>query len=104
MQCAARAGIAYDQTAVPAPYLSLSSLDFDKWLFSFGGGLAFTERARFDFSYVYVRTQSETVAPEDARLPRINPLSGNAPPEHVNGGRYGINAHVLSGAMAFLFD
>ncbi len=99
-----RAGVAYDQSAVPDAYLSLSSLDFDKWLMSVGGSMRLSEHVRGDFSYAFVRTKSTTVSPEAARLPRINPLAGNAPEEHVNGGTYTIRAHVLSGALAFLFD
>jgi long-chain fatty acid transport protein len=100
----ARAGVSFDQSAVPDPYLSLSSLDFNKWIMAAGGSMRFSEHVRGDFTYAYVRTKPTSVSPDDARIPRINPLSGNAPEEHVNGGRYTISAHVVSGALAILFD
>lgn len=99
-----RVGIAYDQSAVPPEYLSLSSFDFNKWLITMGGGLAFTKRLRGDLAYVYVRTAPEKVRPEDARLTLIVPFPGNAQPEYVNGGTYEMSAHVLSGSLRFTFD
>jgi long-chain fatty acid transport protein len=100
---AVRAGVAYESSAVPPAYLSLSSLDLQKWMFTLGGGLVFTDWLSGDLAYAYVRTSPENVAPEDARLTRINPLSGNAPPEYVNGGRYTLSAHVLNGALKLSF-
>jgi long-chain fatty acid transport protein len=98
-----RAGVAFESSAVPPSYLSLSSLDLQKWMLTLGGGLYFTKWLSGDLAYVYVRTRSANVAPEDARLTRINPLSGNAPPEYVNGGHYQLGAHVLSGALKAQF-
>lgn len=69
-----------------------------------GGALAFSEHVSGEWAYAYVRTRSENVDPEDARLTRINPLSGNAPPEYVNGGHYRLGAHVISGALKLSFD
>jgi len=91
----ARMGVAYETSAVPPPYLSLSSLDFEKVILSFGGSLYVGKHWRFDGTVAHVFTKSTYVTPDVAQIPRINPLPGSAPLEAVNGGFYAASANVI---------
>lgn len=98
-----RAGVAYETSAVPPPYLSLSSLDFPKWILSFGGSLHVGKNWRLDAVLAHVFAQSVYVDPNAAQIPRINPLSGNAPLEAVNGGNYSASANIVGVGMNYRF-
>ncbi len=98
-----RTGAAYEQSAVPPAYLSLSSLDFNKLMLSLGLGVEVTKRVRLDIAYAHLFLHGEHVSPAKARLTRINPLSGNAPNEYVNGGRYSAHADVVSAGFLVQF-
>ncbi len=97
-----RAGAAYEQSAVPPAYLSLSSLDFNKLMLSLGLAAEVTPRVRLDVAYAHLFLQGQTVSPTHAKLTRINPLSGNAPTETINGGRYRAHADVVSAGFLVL--
>ena len=99
----ARAGVAYETSAVPSSYLSLSSLDFPKWILSFGGSLYIGPHWRFDGVLAHVFAQSTYVDPDTAKIPRINPLQGNAPFEAVNGGQYCASANVIGVGLNYRF-
>ena len=99
----ARAGIAYETTAVPPAYLSLSSLDFNKWVTSLGGGLYIGKHWRFDAVFAHVFAQTVYVDPNKAQIPRINPLPGNAPLEPVNGGTYAASANIVGVGLNYKF-
>ena len=98
-----RAGINYETSAVPREYLSLSSLDFDKVAVSIGGSLHVAKHWRFDALYAHLFTQSVYSAPEDAKIPRVNPIKGNAPFEPVNGGWYSASADLLGVGLNYQF-
>lgn len=49
---AVRAGIAFDQTPVPDEYLSPANPDADKFAFSAGGSIMFTEKISLDVAYM----------------------------------------------------
>ena len=98
-----RAGVAYETSAVPAAYLSLSSLDFDKVNVMIGGSVHVGEHWRFDGVYGHTFTKETYVSPKDARIPRINPLKGNAPLEAVNGGTYHASADLIGVGMNYKF-
>lgn len=98
-----RAGIAYETSAVPKGYLSLSSLDFRKVNVMIGGSLHIGKRWRFDAVYGHTFAETTRVDPLDARIPRINPLSGNAPLEAVNGGTYSAHADLIGMGFNYLF-
>ncbi len=100
---AARAGISYEQSAVPPEYLSLSSLDFDKTTLAGGGSLYIGERWRFDAVIGHIFAAEADVAPESARIGRINPLQKSAPFESVNGGRYRARADLLGLGLQYSF-
>jgi long-chain fatty acid transport protein len=98
-----RGGVAYETSAVPRAYLSLQSLDFDKLTTSIGGSLHFGKHWRVDAVYAHVFARSETVSPDEAAIPRVNPLKGNAPFEGVNGGTYSANADLLGVGVNYVF-
>jgi len=99
----ARAGIAYETSAVPRAYLSLSSLDFEKTNVMFGGSLYIGDHWRFDGVYGHTFARDEYVNPSEAQIPRINPLKGNAPLEAVNGGAYHATADLIGVGVNYKF-
>ncbi|MFI5299922.1 MAG: OmpP1/FadL family transporter [Polyangiales bacterium] len=96
-----RGGVAYESSAVPADYLSLSSLDFTKIYVMSGGSLHIGKRWRFDAVLGHTFASTTYVDPATAQIPRINPLKGNAPMEAVNGGTYGATADLIGVGMAY---
>lgn len=98
-----RAGVSYETSAVPRNYLSLSSLDFDKWIASIGGGIHVGARWRFDAVLAHVFARSTYVNPDTAQIPRINPLPGGAPLEAVNGGQYDASADVIGVGLNYSY-
>jgi long-chain fatty acid transport protein len=99
-----RTGANYETSAVPPSHLSLSSLDFDKLTLSLGAGIHASTKVRIDFVYGHVFAQGETVDPRDGRIPRINPVPGNARFEAVNGGRYSASADVFGLGVVYRTD
>jgi long-chain fatty acid transport protein len=103
-ELASRAGVSYESSAVPKEYLSLSSLDFDKWTVALGGSLHIGKRWRFDAVLAFIFPKTTYVDPAEAKIPRINPLKGNAPLEPVNGGTYSANANLIGIGLEYKFD
>ena len=99
----ARAGVAYETSAVPPAYLSLSSLDFDKWVASLGGSLYVGKHWRFDAVLAHVFAQSVYVDPSTAQIPHINPLPGTAPVQAINGGQYDARADIVGVGLNYRF-
>jgi long-chain fatty acid transport protein len=98
-----RAGFNYETSAVPAEYLSLSSLDFDKVTIAFGGSLYVGKHWRFDGLYAHLFASSVYTTPEEALIPRVNPIKGNATFEPVNGGRYSASADLIGVGLNYRF-
>jgi long-chain fatty acid transport protein len=99
-----RFGASYETSAVPPAYLSLSSLDFDKVTISIGGSIHVGDRWRLDAVYAHLFASSVYVAPEIAKIPRVNPLKGNSPYEEpVNGGQYSASADLIGVGAAYTF-
>jgi long-chain fatty acid transport protein len=99
----ARAGVSYETSAVPPAYLNLSALDFVKWTASLGGSLYIGRHWRFDGVWAHTFAQTVYVDPNNARIPRINPIDGNAPFEPVNGGTYSASANLFGVGFNYLF-
>ncbi len=99
----ARMGVSYEQSAVPVPYVSLLSLDMSKVTVSLGGGLHVGRHWRFDAVYAHLFTSTVYVAPNVAQVTRIDPLSGNAPFDPVNGGTYTAKADLIGVGLNYLF-
>jgi long-chain fatty acid transport protein len=95
-----RAGLSWESSAVPPAYLSLSSLDFPKYTVGFGGGLHIG-RWRFDGVYAHTFAGTTYISSDQAQIPRINPLKGNAPLEAVNGGTYRATSDLIGVGFAY---
>jgi long-subunit fatty acid transport protein len=98
-----RTGFAYETTAVPKPYLSLLTVDMSKIVLSFGGSLHVGEHWRLDAVYAHLSAASEYVSPDEAKIPRLNPIKGNAPLEAVNGGKYDASANLFGVGVVYKF-
>jgi long-chain fatty acid transport protein len=98
-----RTGISYETSAVPRGYVSLLSLDMDKITLALGGGLHIGKHWRLDAVYAHLFASSVHVAADEAQIPRINPLKGNAPLEAVNGGDYSAAADLIGLGLNYVF-
>jgi long-chain fatty acid transport protein len=99
----ARAGVAYEESAVPVPYVSLLSLDMSKVTTSIGAGVHFAKHWRVDVLYAHLFCSTVYVSPSVAQIPHINPLNGNAPLEPVNGGTYTAEADLIGLGTNYIF-
>ena len=99
-----RVGLNYETTAVPKEYLSLSSLDFNKFTLALGGSLHVGKSWRFDGLYAHLFATSVYSPPETALIPRVNPIRGNAPLEPVNGGWYSASADLVGVGLNYVFQ
>jgi long-chain fatty acid transport protein len=99
----ARAGVSYEESAVPTPYVSLLSLDMSKVTVSLGGGLHIGEHWRFDAVFAHLFASTVNVPADQAAIPRVNPLQGNAPQETVNGGTYSAEADLIGVGLNYTF-
>jgi long-chain fatty acid transport protein len=100
---ATRAGISYETSAVPAQYLNLSALDFQKVTASIGGSLYVGRHWRFDGVFAHTFTRTVDLDPNAAKISRINPIDGNAPFEEVNAGTYSASANLLGVGFNYVF-
>jgi long-chain fatty acid transport protein len=98
-----RTGLSYDTSAVPPAYLSLLTVDMDKIVTSLGGSIRLGEHWRLDATFAHLFTSSTYVSPEEARIPRLNPIKGNAPLEAVNGGSYEASANLFGVGVVYKF-
>ena len=99
-----RAGFNYDQSAVPAAYLSPLTIDMNKYTVSLGGGLHIGAHWRFDAVYAHIFTEDQTVSTAEAQSPLINPVQGNpTKSEAVNGGTYSARADVIGVGLNYKF-
>jgi long-subunit fatty acid transport protein len=99
----ARAGLAYETSAVPVPYVSLLSLDMDKVIGTIGGSVHVGAHWRFDFVWGHFFANAVRVPADQAQIPRVNPLKGNAPLEAVNGGKYEASADLIGVGLNYKF-
>jgi long-chain fatty acid transport protein len=98
-----RGGVSYETSAIPKEYLSLFTIDMDKITTAIGAGVHIGEHWRLDATYAHLFASSVDVPPDSAKIPRINPLPGNAPLEAVNGGRYAANADLFGFGAEYRF-
>ncbi len=75
----------------------------DKVTTSLGGGLHVGEHWRLDMTYAHLFASSVNVPADDAKIPRVNPIAGNAPFEAVNGGRYAASANLFGVGANYKF-
>lgn len=100
-----RAGISYEKSAVPTPYLSVTTVDLDKITVGLGGGLH-VGKWRFDGVVARVFGQTAEVSVDEARISQVLPLRANAPARknYINAGRYEASALVLGVGLTYQFD
>ncbi len=98
-----RSGMSFETTAIPRPYLSLLTIDMDKITLAVGGGLHIGDHWRFDMTYAHLFASSVNVPASAAKIPRVNPIAGNAPFEAVNGGRYAAAADLIGVGLQYTF-
>ena len=100
---AVRSGISYETSAIPRDYLSLLTIDMDKFTLALGGGVWIGEHWRLDATYAHLFASSVNVPADTAKIGRVNPLPGNAPLEAVNGGQYAANADLFGVGVQYKF-
>jgi long-chain fatty acid transport protein len=99
-----RVGLAYETSGIQTAYVSPLTIDSNKVLASLGGGLYIGQRWRLDAVYSHVFASDVTVTPQEAAVPRINPVKGNpTQTASVNGGTYSARADVLGVGMQYRF-
>ncbi len=100
-----RGGLNYETSAVPAEYLSPLTVDMNKVTLAAGGGIHIQEHWRLDATMALVLANDVTVDPAQAKLPRINPVAGNAVanPETINGGTYTASAFIFGVGANYKF-
>jgi long-chain fatty acid transport protein len=98
-----RGGVMWEQSAIPPEYLSLSSLDFEKVVASVGASIAVDDKWRFDLCVTKSFAESVYVDPANAKIPRINPITGNAQLEPINGGTYTANAELFGAGVVYKY-
>jgi long-chain fatty acid transport protein len=97
-----RAGLSYEQSAIPSAFLAPLTVDSDKVTGSVGLGLRLGERLRLDAVYSQAFGGQREVTPAEASVPRINPLAGeDFPTEPVNGGRYRVHTSILGVGLCY---
>jgi long-chain fatty acid transport protein len=100
----ARTGFAYETSGIQTAYVSPLTIDSNKVLASIGGGLFIGEHWRLDAVYSHVFASDVTVTPQQAAVPRVNPVQGNpTQTTSVNGGTYSARADVLGVGMQYKF-
>jgi long-chain fatty acid transport protein len=98
-----RTGMSFETSAIPREYLSLLTIDMDKITLAVGGGLHIGEHWRFDMTYAHLFASTVDVPAASAKIPRVNPIAGNAPFEAVNGGKYVAAADLLGVGVQYTF-
>lgn len=100
-----RLGFSYETSATADEYTSLLTLDSGKATLSGGASITYRE-ARFDLVYAHQFIAPVTVAPDQARLPQIVPVSANPPeePNYINGGVYDWHMDIVGIGFAYTFD
>jgi long-chain fatty acid transport protein len=101
---AVRAGVSWEESAIPDPYLSALTIDLDKITPTVGASLFFGDHVRVDALYAHVFAFDKTVDPAAAAVPRVNPVQGNPTAnEAVNGGSYSARADVIGIGAQYRF-
>ncbi|MDF2693305.1 MAG: rane protein involved in aromatic hydrocarbon degradation [Labilithrix sp.] len=99
-----RAGVSYETSAVPPAWVSPLTYDASKLIGSAGGSIHVGEHWRMDAVASLVLLNGTTVAPQDAAVPRVNPVRGNpTKTEPINGGDYSARAVVLGVGVNYKF-
>jgi hypothetical protein len=99
-----RAGVAYEDSAVPVDYVSPISVDTTKITTTAGFGLGVGANWRFDAMFAQIFASRVDVDPATAKLAPVNPVKGNpAPTTAINGGSYEPRAFVVGIGLNYEF-
>jgi long-chain fatty acid transport protein len=104
VRLAARAGVAYETSAIPTSYVTPFTVDDDKVIASIGGSIYVGPHLRLDGVISHPFQSDVNVDARTASVPIINPVQGNATPtDHVNGGAYHVDLWVIGGGLEYRF-
>jgi long-chain fatty acid transport protein len=101
---AARAGVAYETSAIPASYVTPFTVDGDKVVASIGGSIFVGPHWRLDGVISHPFQADVSVDARTASVPIINPVQGNpTTPDRINGGIYHVDLWVIGGGLEYRF-
>lgn len=99
-----RGGVSYETSAVPPAWVSPLTYDANKVIASIGGSVHVGEHWRMDAMGSLILLGGTSVDPEEAGVPRVNPVRGNPTnTESVNGGEYTARAFILGVGVNYKF-
>jgi long-chain fatty acid transport protein len=100
----ARGGVSYESSAIPAEYLSVTTMDSNKITTALGVSLHLGA-LRLDATYAHVFGFDVTVDPREARAPQVSPLKANPPenPNYINGGDYSHRSNIIGLGLAYTY-
>ena len=99
-----RGGITYETSAIPDNWVSPLTFDANKFIGTGGGSLHIGKNWRMDAVAAFAHMGSIDVAPENAQVPRINPVRGNpTATEPINGGSYAARTLLLGVGVNYKF-
>ncbi|MFO0677309.1 MAG: outer membrane protein transport protein [Polyangiaceae bacterium] len=99
-----RAGVSFEESGIKREYVSPLTIDLDKVTAAGGASFHLGDHWRFDVVYAHVFGFDEYVSPDEAKVPRVNPVKGNpTATESVNGGRYAAAADVIGVGGVYRF-
>ncbi|HEY4117605.1 MAG TPA: outer membrane protein transport protein [Byssovorax sp.] len=102
----ARAGLAFESSAIPNAYTSALTFDSNKITPSLGVSMHATKKLRLDLVYAHVFAFDVDVAPQDAKIPVVVPVLANpsSSPDTVNGGHYSGAADIIGLGFTYQFE
>jgi long-chain fatty acid transport protein len=99
-----RIGFSYETSGIQEAYVSPLNIDTTKILVAIGGSLYMGSHLRLDAVLSHVFANDVIVTPQEAAVPRVNPVQGNpSQTAAVNGGLYSSRADVLGVGMEYRF-
>lgn len=99
-----RAGVSYETSGIPAEWVSPLTYDANKLIGSAGGSIHVGPHWRMDAVAALALLDGTTVAPDEAQVPRVNPVKGNpVQTEAINGGSYSARAIILGVGVNYRF-
>lgn len=99
-----RAGVSYETSGIPEEWVSPLTYDANKIIGGVGASLHAGEHWRLDAVAALVLLSGTQVAPDKAKVPRVNPVQGNpTATESINGGEYSARAIILGVGAQYRF-
>jgi long-chain fatty acid transport protein len=99
-----RAGLAYETSGIKEAYVSPLTIDSSKVSSSIGGSLYIGRHWRMDGVFSHVFASDVRVSPQEAAVPRVNPVKGNpTQTQSINGGAYSARADVVGVGLEYRF-